>query len=44
VADLLSLKVNRTPTFFVNGVPLRDFGEAPLKALVEQELPKARPP
>ena len=38
VADMQALKVIRTPGFFVNGTPLRDFGEAQLKALVEQEL------
>ena len=40
IADMQVLRVNRTPGFFVNGTPLRDFGEAPLKALVEQELKK----
>ncbi len=40
IADMRALRVNRTPGFFVNGTPLRDFGEAPLKALVEQELKK----
>jgi protein-disulfide isomerase len=41
VADMQALKVERTPGFFVNGTPLRDFGETQLKALVEQELKKA---
>ena len=40
VADMQALKVDRTPGFFVNGTPLREFGEAQLKALVEQELKK----
>ena len=44
VADMQALKVNRTPGFFVNGTPLRQFGEAELKALVEQELKKASQP
>jgi protein-disulfide isomerase len=44
IADMQTLKVNRTPGFFVNGIPLRDFGEAQLKALVEQELRKAGSP
>ncbi len=44
IADMQVLKVNRTPGFFVNGTPLRDFGEAPLKALVEQELKKRSSP
>lgn len=44
VADMRALKVERTPGFFVNGTPLRDFGEAQLKALVEQELKKAGAP
>jgi protein-disulfide isomerase len=44
VADMKALKVTRTPGFFVNGTPLRDFGEAQLKALVQQETVKARTP
>lgn len=44
IADMQALKVNRTPGFFVNGTPLRDFGEAQLKALVEQELRKVGAP
>ena len=44
IADMQTLKVDRTPGFFVNGTPLRDFGEAQLKALVEQELRKAGKP
>ena len=42
VADMQTLKVDRTPGFFVNGTPLRDFGQEQLKALVEQELKKAK--
>lgn len=41
-ADMRALKVDKTPGFFVNGTPLRDFGAAQLKALVDQELAKAR--
>ena len=41
IADMQALKVDRTPGFFVNGTPLREFGEAQLKALVEQELKKS---
>lgn len=44
VADMQSLKVDRTPGFFVNGTPLREFGEAQLKALVDQEIKKAGAP
>ena len=44
VADMQALKVDRTPGFFVNGTPLREFGEAQLKALVEQEHKKASTP
>jgi protein-disulfide isomerase len=44
IADMRALKVDRTPGFFVNGTPLRAFGEAQLKALVEQELKKAGAP
>jgi protein-disulfide isomerase len=43
VADMQALKVDRTPGFFVNGTPLREFGETQLKALVAQELAKPRP-
>ncbi len=42
IADMQALKVNQTPGFFVNGTPLRDFGEAQLKALVDQEIVKAK--
>jgi protein-disulfide isomerase len=44
VADMKALKVSATPGFFVNGTPLRDFGEAELKALVSQEIAKAKAP
>ena len=44
VADMQALKVDRTPGFFVNGTPLRDFGEAQLKSLVDQELGKLKMP
>ena len=42
VADMQVLKVTRTPGFFVNGTPLREFGEAQLKALVDQEIKKLK--
>ena len=41
IADMQAVKVDRTPGFFVNGTPLREFGQAQLKALVEQELEKS---
>ena len=41
MAALTALKVKRTPTFFVNGQPLTDFGAEQLKALVKQEIGKA---
>ena len=44
IADMQALKVDRTPGFFVNGTPLREFGEAQLKALVQQELKKSATP
>lgn len=44
VADMQTLKVVQTPGFFVNGTPLRDFGEAQLRALVAQELEKVKGP
>lgn len=42
IADMQALRVTRTPGFFVNGTPLREFGEAQLKSLVEQELKKTK--
>lgn len=44
IADMQALKVERTPGFFVNGTPLREFGEGQLKTLVEQELKKSGAP
>lgn len=44
LADMTALKVDKTPGFFVNGTPLREFGAAQLKSLVDQELAKARAP
>ena len=44
VADMQALKVDRTPGFFVNGTPLRDFGDAQLKTLVAAELQKTKAP
>jgi protein-disulfide isomerase len=41
-ADMHALKVDKTPGFFVNGTPLREFGEAQLRALVDQELRKLK--
>lgn len=38
VADMQALQVTKTPGFFVNGEPLREFGEAQLKALVDKHL------
>ncbi|MEQ1805885.1 MAG: thioredoxin domain-containing protein [Burkholderiaceae bacterium] len=40
VADMQTLKVDKTPGFFVNGSPLQDFGEAQLRSLVDQERKK----
>jgi protein-disulfide isomerase len=37
VAALTALKVQRTPTFYVNGKPLTDFGAAQLKQLVAEQ-------
>jgi protein-disulfide isomerase len=44
IADMKALKVDRTPGFFVNGTPLREFGEAQLRALVDQEIKKVKAP
>ena len=38
VADMQALQVTKTPGFFVNGGPLREFDEVPLKALVDKHL------
>ena len=42
IADMRALMVTRTPAFFVNGTPLREFGEVQLKSLVDQELKKTK--
>jgi protein-disulfide isomerase len=39
--DVIALQVNRTPTIFVNGRPLEDFGGPQLLALVRQEVERA---
>lgn len=41
MADIATLKVTGTPTFFVNGKPLIDFGSDQLKALVGREVHSA---
>lgn len=38
LADAAALNVTRTPGFFVNGRPLKDFGHQQLKALVQDEV------
>jgi protein-disulfide isomerase len=43
MADAKVLNVTRTPGFFVNGKPLKDFGHDQLKALVKRELDAAYP-
>jgi protein-disulfide isomerase len=40
--DVVALEVDRTPTFFVNGRPLADFGDRQLFELVNQEVARAR--
>lgn len=40
-ADVETVGVRQTPTFFVNGKPLDPFGEAELRALVEAEVAAA---
>ena len=37
-ADIRTLDVRQTPTFFVNGKPLKDFGFEQLRALVRAEV------
>lgn len=41
IADAKTLKVTKTPGYFVNGKPLVDFGWEPLKALVANEVRSA---
>ena len=41
IADGKTLKVTKTPGFFVNGKPLVDFGSDQLKALVAREVRSA---
>jgi protein-disulfide isomerase len=41
--DIGRLKVTRTPTFFVNGKPLTEFGPDQLQALVKREIALAYP-
>ncbi|MFZ3141297.1 DsbA family protein [Polaromonas sp.] len=43
VADMMALKVERTPGFFVNGRPLEIFGDEQLKKLVQEEVRLAYP-
>jgi protein-disulfide isomerase len=38
MADAKALKVVQTPTFFVNGKPLREHGFEPLRTLVREEV------
>jgi len=42
LADGETLKVNKTPEFFVNGKPLPSFGYEQLKALVDEALNEAK--
>jgi protein-disulfide isomerase len=39
--DVFTLKVEKTPTFFVNGKPLLTFGEDELRTLVKREIDAA---
>ena len=40
-ADVAAFKVQKTPTFYVNGKPLLNFSEEALRALVKQEIDAA---
>jgi protein-disulfide isomerase len=42
--DVVELKVEKTPTFFVNGRPLATFGAQPLMQLVAEEVARHRAP
>ena len=41
LADVETMGVRQTPTFFVNGQPVDPFGEAELRALVAEEVAEA---
>jgi len=41
--DAKTLKVFKTPTFYVNGTVLKEFGAEPFKALIASEVKKAYP-
>jgi protein-disulfide isomerase len=43
ISDAKALNVNKTPSFFVNGQLLTNFGYEPLRALVGQALASAQP-
>jgi protein-disulfide isomerase len=40
--DAKALSVNKTPSFFVNGQPLLNFGYEPLKAMIDKALGSAQ--
>jgi protein-disulfide isomerase len=42
--DTMALRVEQTPTFFVNERPMLEFGSQQLKALVESELERTKAP
>lgn len=42
VADVKALQIGQTPTFFVNGKPLKEFGAQQLFELVKSEVEAAR--
>jgi protein-disulfide isomerase len=42
--DTMALRVEQTPTFFVNERPMLEFGSQQLKALVESELERTKTP
>ncbi|TCR65550.1 thioredoxin domain-containing protein [Bosea sp. BK604] len=44
MADVKTLEVKQTPTFFVNGQPLAEFGPRPLYDMVKREVEKHRKP
>ena len=42
IEDIKTVKLNRTPTFFVNTKPLTEFGPEELAALVKSEVERSR--
>jgi len=44
MADVKTMEVKQTPTFFVNGQPLAEFGPKPLYEMVKREVENSKKP